>query len=255
MEIFNSAYKPLFIFGVSILTFWSSAWLGSWFHKRTWSASEDSRDDFTFVVGGILTLLALILGFTFSMAVTRYDQRKDYEEKEANAIATEYLRANQLQPTEASKVHSLLKSYLEQRILFYVTGNEDELRHINARTAQLQADLWAAASNVPGLAPSPTSALLMTGMNEVLSSQAFTQASWRNRIPVSALILVFLISIMCNFLVGYTAHRRSAFLLLVLPIALSISLFMILDIDSPRGGYIRVGPQDLSTLAESLGSQ
>lgn len=136
-----------------------------------------------------------------------------------------------------------------------MTGDEAELRQINTRTAQLQADLWAAVSTVPGATASPASALLLTGMNDVLNTEALTQSSWRNRIPLSALILVFLISILCNFLVGYTAHRRSAFLLLVLPIALSISLFMILDIASPRGGYIRVGPQDLATLAESLGSQ
>lgn len=94
---------------------------------------EDGRDDFTFAVGGILTLLALILGFAFSMAVTRYDQRKDYEEQEANATGTEYLRANRLKAADTAIVHSLLKSYLDQRILLYVTRDEAELGQTLAR--------------------------------------------------------------------------------------------------------------------------
>ena len=66
-----------------------------------------------------LTLLALIIGFTFSMALNRYDQRKIYEEEEANAIGTEYLRAELLPAADAAKVRTLLLNYLDQRVLFY----------------------------------------------------------------------------------------------------------------------------------------
>ena len=89
------------------------------------------------------TLLGLIIGFTFSMALTRYDQRKNYEEEEANAIGTEYVRADLLPQAEATRVRELLVSYLEQRILFYTTRDGQELEQINARTAELQTDLWS----------------------------------------------------------------------------------------------------------------
>jgi len=92
-------------------------------------------------------------------------------------------------------------------------------------------------------------------MNDVLNSQGYTQAAWWNRIPIAAWALLMIISIFCNILVGYVAHGRSAFLFLILPIALSISLFLIADIDSPHYGIIRVAPQNLESLVESLHSQ
>ncbi len=70
-----------------------------------------------------LTLLALLIGFSFSMAINRYDQRKIYEEDEANAreLGTEYLRTDLLPPVAATNVRTLLITYLDQRILFYET--------------------------------------------------------------------------------------------------------------------------------------
>jgi hypothetical protein len=88
-----------------------------------------------------LTLLALIIGFTFSMALGRYDMRKNYEEEEANAIGTEFLRADVLPATDAAKVRALLLSYLDQRVLFYTTRDKQELGKINAMTSKLQSEL------------------------------------------------------------------------------------------------------------------
>jgi hypothetical protein len=89
-------------------------------------------------------------------------------------------------------------------------------------------------------------------MNDVLNSQGYTQAAWRNRVPIEAWGLLLLISIFCNLMIGYGAHGRARFVLLILPAVLSVSLFLIADIDSPRGGLIRVRPQNLESLAESL---
>ena len=80
---------------------------------------KEEREDFGIVLSAALTLLTLILAFSFSMAITRYDQRKNYEEAEANAIGTEYVRADLLPPAEAVKVRELLRKYLDQRVLFY----------------------------------------------------------------------------------------------------------------------------------------
>jgi hypothetical protein len=98
-------------------------------------------------------------------------------------------------------------------------------------------------------------ALSAAGMNDVLNSEGYTQAAWWNRLPIAAWSLLIAISIFCNLLVGYAAHGKSTFLFLILPIALSISLFLIADIDSPRGGIIRVWPQNLQRLTESLHPQ
>jgi hypothetical protein len=121
--------------------------------------------------------------------------------------------------------------------------------------ARLQTEMWSAVAVPAAAQPTPVMALSAAGMNDVLNSEGYTQAAWWNRLPIAAWSLLIAISIFCNLLVGYAAHGKSAFLFLILPIALSISLFLIADIDSPRGGVIRVRPQNLQRLAESLHPQ
>ena len=75
------------------------------------------------------------------MALNRYDQRKNYEEEEANEIGTEYLRADRLPAADAAKVKTLLLNYLDQRVLFYSARDEQQLRQIDARTAKSRASL------------------------------------------------------------------------------------------------------------------
>src|SRR5204862_4808894 len=99
-----------------------------------------------FLFGGTLTLLGLIIGFTFSMAVGRYDQRKNYEAEEANAIGTEYVRADLLPAPEAATVRKLLADYVAQRIDDYQSRDINLLRKINAQTVQLQSRMWSAVT-------------------------------------------------------------------------------------------------------------
>jgi len=252
--MFNPLDHPILILVVSLFISWISAWIGGSFGKMK-QDQDESHDEFMFLLGGSLTLLGLIIGFTFSMAVNRYDQRKYYEEQEANAIGTEYVRADLLPVTDAAKVRVLLKSYLDQRILQYKTRNRQELRQIDAQIVQLQTQMWLAVAKPGAGQLSPVTALAISGMNDVLNSQGYTQAAWWNRIPVAGWVLMAIISIFCNVLVGYGAHGKRAFLFMILPITLSISLFLIADIDSPRNGLIRVHPQNLESLAESLHSQ
>src|SRR6516165_9114603 len=109
---------PFLLFLVFLFAQWGAAYLGDFF-RRTWPPGKSERDDFDTVLTATLTLLGLIIGFSFSMAVSRYDQRKNYEEVEANAIGTEYARADLLPADDGMKVRQLLRRYVNQRILFY----------------------------------------------------------------------------------------------------------------------------------------
>jgi len=253
--MFNPLDYPFLVLVVSLCMLWVSASIGVWLRKRTQKPGEERHQDLEIILGATLTLLGLIIGFTFSMAVSRYDQRKNYEEQEANAIGTEYARADLFPPGDAGKVRALLKSYLEQRIIGYKVRDRRRIQQTNAEIARLQGEMWTAVVAPATAQPTQVAALVVSGMNDVLNSQGYTQAAWWNRIPTAAWVLLILISVFCNLLIGYGAHGRSAFLLLILPIALSISLFLIADIDSPHGGVIRVKPQNLESLADSLHSQ
>jgi hypothetical protein len=247
---------PLFVFAISFLAMWLSVRLGSSFRRWRRPLEEDEREDFRLVLGSTLTLLGLIIGFTFSMAVSRYDQRKNYEEAEANAIGTEYVRADLLPAADAARVRTLLRNYLDQRILFYVARDDRELIKVNASTARLQNDLWLAAQAPASARPTPVIALAVSGMNDLLNSEGYTQFAWGNRIPLAAWSLMGAITVCCHLLVGYGARRSElkAILFIVLPFVVSISFFLIADIDSPRHGVIRVRPQNLEILAQSLRS-
>jgi hypothetical protein len=247
---------PRVFFVFSLVLLWLSAQVGAALRRRR-PLKDDEREDFGIVQTATLTLLALIIGFSFSMAIVRYDLRKNYEEAEANAIGTEYVRATLLPAADAARVRTQLKKYLELRILFYRTRNESELRQINADTAQLQAEMWSTVQ-IPAVAlPTPVIALAVAGMNDVLNSQGYTQAAWWNRIPTSAWSLMMAIAICSNVLVGYGARttRAKTGLLFVLPLVVSIAFLLVADIDTPRKGFIHVVPQNLMSVSQSLPRQ
>jgi len=247
--------NPLAIFAAAFAAQAIAAWLGALLVKRQLLSAQVHKD-FELIKASTLTLLALIIGFSFSMALNRYDQRKNYEEAEANAIGTEYVRADLLPAADAAKVRLLLRGYLKQRMLFYAAADERELDRINTETARLQMELWRAILPQAAAKPTPVVALVVAGMNDVLNSQGYTQAAWWNRIPRAAWWMMFAIALCANLLCGVGASRAGAesILLLVLPLVIAIALLLIADIDSPRGGFILVRPQNLESLVQSLGA-
>jgi hypothetical protein len=246
---------PRVVCVLSFIVLWGSALLGAFVRKKLGPLDEAERDVFGFVQTAILTLLGLIIGFTFSMALGRYDQRKNYEEAEANAIGTEYVRADLLPAAEATTARELLKSYLEQRVLFYTTRDSAQLQLIDIRTTKLQNDLWSVVHAGAASQPTPVIALAVSGMNDVLNSQGYTQAAWWYRIPPQAWTLMMAIAIWCNLLLGYGARRPGRLLFLVVPLAVAISFYLIADIDSPRRGWVSVSPLNLTSLSQTLHAQ
>jgi hypothetical protein len=250
----NVIDSPALILLLNIIVLSLSAWMGASVLRGRRELDREAREDFGLVLAAALTLLGLIIGFTFSMAISRYDLRKNYEEAEANAIGTEYLRAELLPAADAATTRGLLRRYTDQRVLFYELRDPRDLPRIKMQTEQLQTQLWSAVK-VPGAAqPSTVTALALSGMNDVINSEGYTQAAWWNRIPAAGWVLMSVIAVLCNAMIGYAAGKPKSrgILLLVLPFVVSIAFFLIADIDSPRGGIIRVDPQNLLRLAESL---
>jgi hypothetical protein len=102
--------------------------------------------------------------------------------------------------------------------------------------------------------PTPVVALAVSGMNDVLNSQGYAQAAERNRIPIAAWSLMWIIAASGCMLFGYASRQPKSMrrLFLVMPAVLSAAFLLIADIDSPHGGMIRVNPQNLASLAQSL---
>lgn len=248
-------HYPVLVFAVAFVSLSLASATGAWLRRRSPSVVTEQKEDLGVILAATLTLLALIIGFSFSMATNRYDQRKNFEEAEANAIGTEILRTDLISAADAANVRRLLGEYLDQRIQFYTNTDDTVRARIDQRTGQLEADLWAAVRGPAAAQPTPVAALVLAGMNDVINSQGYTQAAYWNRIPTAAWFLMAAIALCSNLLFGYQSRDGNAAgkLGFVLPFVVSIAFLLIADIDAPRHGLIEVRPQNLESLAKSLG--
>jgi hypothetical protein len=225
---------------------------GAWLRRRYPGVSDDRNEHLSVILAANLTLISLIIGFSFSMAMSRYDQRKNLEEAEANAIGTEILRTELLPPADAARVRKLLGDYLNQRIAFYTNRDDAQRSRIDDQVNQLETELWAEVRGLAAAQPTPIAALVLAGMNDVINSQGYTQVAYWNRIPTAAWYLMAAITLCGSVLLGYRGRDAGKFAL-VLPLIVSIAFLLIADIDAPRHGLIEVRPQNLESLAKSLG--
>lgn len=246
-------YPLMLLFPLSLAVMVAAAWGGGWIASHRGIAHEQ-REDFGLVQTASLTLLGLLIGFTFSMALSRYDQRKNFEEEEANAIGTAYLRAELLPAAAAAKLQAALRSYTELRVRAYVERNADVDPSLGQRMGALQTELWAIARTEAVANPSPVTQIVATGINDVINSQGYAQAAAWNRIPHAAWLLLGAVALISNLLVGLGARkpRDELHLLGVFPLIVAVSFLLIADIDAPRGGMIRVSPQNLHATLHSM---
>ena len=243
----NLTRYPWLIFVAAFAALWLASVMGSWLRRRNSSAEDEQREDLGIILGATLTLLALIIGFSISMASSRYDQRKNLEEAKANAIGTEMLRADLLPPADAAHVRSLLGAYLDQRILFYINRDATRQPQIDQSTSQLQTDLWVAVRGPAAAQQTPVMALVLAGMNDVINSQGYTQAECGgSRWPSH-----FVLTCCSAFGLGMVKPRENS--LSCCRFLVAIAFLLIADIDAPRRGLIHVRPQNLEALAKSFG--
>ena len=191
------------------------------------------------------------------MAIDRHDQREIFEEGEANAIGTEYLRADLLPAKTSSATKDLLLQYVDQRIQFYSKQSPEKIQEIRNNTDRLQIALWNEILPTVKAQSTPAMALVASGMNDVINAQGYVQAAWWNRIPFTAWALMAAIAICANLLVGFGARNfeKNVGLFMIFPFIISVSFFLISDIDSPRGGVIRIEARNLVALKNNLTQQ
>lgn len=245
---------PLEVLVLALIAQWLAARMGAWLRTRRRPSDDGALEDFNVILAATLTLLGLVIGFTFSMAINRYDQRKNLEEAEANAIGTEWLRADVLAAKDAESVRAKLKRLLDQRILVYATRDTNELQQMGIETARMEGELWSSVVVSATANPTPIVALAVSGMNDVINARGYTDAAWLNRVPGAAWALMAAIALCSNALLGFGSRspRAGARRFFLLPLVISIAFMLIADIDAPRRGLIEVKPANLKNLAALL---
>jgi hypothetical protein len=164
------------------------------------------------------------------------------------------VRAELLDDAGAATVRALLKEYTQQRIEWYSTLDGTRLAELDAATARTQDRLWSAIRGPARAQQTPVTALVVSGMNDVLNAQGYTQAAWWNRIPPAGWLLMTVLAFCANVLVGMGSQAKGQRLIFVLPVILALAFLLIADIDSPRRGLIAVTPRNLLAVAQSLGA-
>jgi hypothetical protein len=208
---------------------------------------------FTVVEGGVLGLVALILGFSFSLAGARFDARQIAIVTETNAIGTTYLRSSFLDPQDRAPFRSLLTQYARARLERYQGYGDASVRERTAeRTSQLQASIWRIVADTANRRPSQTTMLLTQTTNETIDSSGALDASLDNHVPGAIVLLVIVSALVASGLVGFGFGLGTESHLMVTALfAITVTLLVVttLDLDRPSSGWIH---QNLTPLSDQL---
>lgn len=205
----------------------------------------------------VLGLLALLLGFTFFMAASRFDERKSLVLEEANAIGTAYLRSQLLSPEQRKTAAELFRAHLAARLAFSAAGIETlRLDKANSEAAQTERQLWALALSASAQEPrSVPIGLFVESLNAIVDLHEKRQVAFENHVPEAVNYLLLAVSLVSFGLLGYdsglTRSRRLGSNTLFAVLIVFV-LVMILDIDRPRSGFITVPQESLLRLQAAL---
>jgi hypothetical protein len=208
------------------------------------------------MVGATLGLLAFILAFTFGMAASRFDTRKELVLDEANAIGTTYLRAELLPEPERTKIRDLLREYVDVRLPKGVLTLE-KIKQAIGRSEDLHGQLWSQAVAISEKNPgSIIAALFIQSLNEVidLHSKRVT-AGLRNRIPQTIWVALYFVAVLAMAAMGYhtgLTGRRSLVANLAIILTFSAVILLIVDLDRPQEGLLKVSQQAMVDLQKQL---
>lgn len=219
---------------------------------------ETLRTQITAIQGAILGILALLLGFTFSLALQRYDSRSEAVVAEANAIGTAFLRADLLPEALRGKAKDTLRRYVDLRVEAGGISLErtDERAAIGVEVTRLHGILWDDAVRAAAMQPNPVSTgLFIQSLNEAIDAYGSRNASLDRHVPELVLLLLYGTFLMTGLIVGYasgTAGIRASFTTYIMVALIVLLVFIILDLDRPRRGIIRIDQQAMVELQRSM---
>lgn len=251
------AVNPWVAYGITTLAVLAGAELGRLIGvTRRQNHGASISAEITTLQASMLALLALMIGFTFSMTLTLFEARKQAVLNEANAIHTTALRARMLPEPYGSVVRKLLRDYVQLRVdLLRKPQDEDLMEEATIRSDDLQAQLWQQAVEVNTADPHANIALFVQSLNQTIDLQETRVLAARNRVPGVLFLLLYGIAMVAvgfsGFAVGLEGkHGRIPAKILGALIASVIGL--IADIDRPRSGFITVSQQPILDLQASL---
>jgi uncharacterized membrane protein len=253
LDLYN--YSLLTIFMVGLAAILVAIEIGHWLGVH---ASNQGDDNVSTLEGAIIGLLALIVGFTFAMALARFEARREAVLAEANAIGTTALRARLLPEPHRKEVLGLLRDYVKIRLdLAQRPATQADVAATIEKSNAIEEKLWqqamVMAASDKGMVPI---GLFIQTLNETIDDQAKRLAALRSHVPNIVQLALFGIAIIASGFAGYAtglkARQRSRVPVYVMGFLVSAVILMILDLDRPGAGFIEVSQQPMIDTAASI---
>jgi hypothetical protein len=207
------------------------------------------------IEAAVFALLGLLLAFQFSRASGRLDARRELAVREANAIGTAYLRLDLLRPSDQAPLRDLFRAYVDARVrsLDGIPGRGEA----EEATQQLQREIWARAVAATRGEPPVRAQLLLPALNDMIDVTTSRAVAGQTHAPVPIVVLLYAVALLSALLAGFAmsaAPHRSIFHMFLFAGATALTVFVILDLEYPRAGLIRIGAADaaLRALPESM---
>jgi hypothetical protein len=252
LDLYDYSLPTIFSVGVVIIL--AASEIG---YRIGMHASANGGGDISTLESAVLGLMALMIGFTFAMALSRFETRRDAVLSEANAIGTTALRARLLPQPERGEVLRLLRQYTAVRLdITQRPASRAELVAAVDKSNAIQEGLWQQAkvmsANDKNMVPT---GLFVQSLNEMIDQQAKRLAALRNRVPNIVMLALFGIAAVGAAFTGYgrgLGGRRRRLPLYLMAVLISAVILLILDLDRPAAGFIEVSQQPMIDTAASI---
>jgi hypothetical protein len=220
--------------------------------------NELTRTQIISIQAATLGLLALLLGFTFSMALSRFEYRKQMVVQESNAIGTAALRSQFLQASRHEEVNKLFRRYVEIRlesVLHTVQGSSDR-EQLDLEIRTIHRHLWRVASEAAEAEPqSIPLGMFAHALNEVIDIKSKRDIAVANHVPESVLVFLFAFAGLAAVVLGYgngLTGRRIMSLTAAYCVVVGLAIMLIIDLDHPQQGLARTSQQSMIELQEIM---
>jgi len=217
--------------------------------RRREKMPADSAEGLGAVEGALFALLGLLIAFTFSGAAERFEARRHLIVEEANAIGTAYLRIDLLPAAAQPAMRDGFRRYVDSRLAVYrALPDLDAARAELSRSAELQKEIWSTAvAACPGASSPSACVLLLPALNAMIDITTTRTVAASTHPPALVFAMLAVLALACSLLAGYGmagSRVRSWIHVLAFAAVLTITVYVILDYEFPRVGFIRIDPVD-----------
>jgi hypothetical protein len=245
----------LVILAIALLLCLLAAIVGSlrlgwwWGRRRLRLLGDQANDGLGTLDAAVFGMMGLLLAFTFTGAAGRFDDRRHLITAEVNAVGTAYLRMGLLPEPARGEVRELLRQYLDGRIAGYRNPDRQQAREqVNEVTSRLQAQIWARLMDAVRDSPSlPLAVAVLPSVNESFDLATTRALATRQHPPKAIYCMLIMMVLVSGFLAGFgqaKAARQSLLHVAGFAVTTTLALYLIIDLEYPRVGLVRVDDFD-----------